>query len=374
MNLQHSADRRRTTLVVTAGVAALAMLAWLAVGQTRAIFSGVTSNTDNSLGTGSVTLENNRGTALFDLSGMLPGSTSTQTIQIINPSQASMGLRLFGEGFATDNDGDDTNGAGATDIADYLDLTVSVDSPDGDKTVFEGTLEEFAAALDYDGGWWTCKATPDTCPHQPIDEETGPGEPEPAWVGLLERTLRQVIPDDVENREELADFWDAVKAVDTATEAQQRQAEDTVNNPPSPEPTVPPTPTPTPVPTPTGSPSPLPTPTENPEPPTLAELWGQVPSELKDELPGPIRDAIETVVNGGGSEPASAMAADDGGFGAMAAASTPSDRGDRINAQFEPWSIRTYTFTVTMAADAGESENVGPNHRASITFVWEGRA
>lgn len=370
MNLHYSADRRRTMLLATAGVVALAMLAWLAVGQTRAIFSGVTSNTGNSLGTGSVTLQDNRGTALFDLSGMLPGSTSTQTIEILNPNDAPMGLRLFGENFTTDDDGDDTNGSGTTEMADYLDLEITVDSPDGDRTVFQGTLAQFAAALDYDGGWWSCKATPDNCPHQPIGEITGPGTPEPPWVGLLESTLRGALPDEVEDREELADFWEAVKSVDLATKAQQDAAQDTVENPPSPEPTVPPTP----LPTPTGSPSPLPTPTENPEPPTPAELYGMIPSVIRDEIPEPVKSTIEGIVNGEGGE-ASAMAAD-GGFAAAAeeSVSTPSDRGDRINAEFQPWSIRTYTFTVTMNANAGESPNVGPNHRASITFVWEGRA
>lgn len=349
MNSHLSADRRRSTLVMAA-VAALAMLAWLAVGQTRAYFAGTTSNTGNTLGTTSVSLDNNKATALFNLSGMLPGSTDTQTIQISNPSAASMGLRLYGADFFVDDDGVDPD-RGASDIADYLDLLVTIDGTP-EQVVFQGTLAEFAGALEYADGHWTCSATPADCSDEP--------DPEPEWVGLLESTLRAALPATIEEDPTLEDFWIAVKAVDTATRTQQEAI-------PTEEPTVPPTPEPT-VP-----PTPEPTPPATPGPDELMAqvqaAYETIPEAVRDGIPGPIRDEVEAIIYGTGPGTMSAQSASVGPDG-----DTPTDRGDRIAAFPDADSIRTYTFTVTMRADAGTAANLGPNHRASITFVWEGRA
>jgi len=331
MNSHLSADRRRTTLVMAA-VAALAMLAWLAVGQTRAYFAGTTSNTGNSLGTTFVSLDNNKATALFNLSGMLPGSTDTQTIEISNPSAASMGLRLYGADFFVDDDGDDL-AHDPSDIADYLDLLVTIDGTP-EEVVFQGTLAEFAVALEYADGHWTCSATPADCD----------GGPEPEWVGLLESTLRTALPATIEDDPTLEDFWIAVKAVDTATRTQQEAI-------PSEEPTAPATPGPDEL---------------------MAQVqaaYEMVPEAVRDEIPAPIRDEFEAIIYGTGPGTMSAQSASMGPDG-----DTPTDRGDRIGAFADPDSIRTYTFTVTMRADAGTAANLGPDHRASITFVWEGRA
>lgn len=327
MNKQLTAGRdRRTTVAIAAGLCALAMLMWLAVGQTRAAFVDNTENPDNTFTTGTVEISTSQpGSALFDFTGMLPGHTRTQTITVSNMSTAPLGVRLFADDYVPPT-------RAGSELADNLDVLVEIvetaDAPAGSGAiVFDGTMAEFAAADDWTCGWWTdydaqeCNPTPPPTPEQP---------------GPLERILRKAIPDTMEDAAPFdEDFWDQIAQIDDDYADEQ----------------------------------------------PVALLWAKVPQTVKDDIKDADEDtydAIETAVENSPASPLVTAA------NVVAPTPTPSpttspaektypELGDRLEEVNEDGSEAIYRITVTLASDAG-SADVAPDDSISITFVWEGRA
>lgn len=111
---------RTATWVRAAAVAvALLMVCWLVVTRSTSAFSAGTSAAGNTITTGSVSLENNRGTAMFNVSGASPGTSYRQCVEVTyTGSAAATGeVRLYG------------SSSGASTLSPYLDLVVQRGSP-----------------------------------------------------------------------------------------------------------------------------------------------------------------------------------------------------------------------------------------------------
>lgn len=141
-----SRDKRKTTLLA-AGIAALSVLAWLAIGQTVAGFTATTENTGNTFEAGTVVIsDDDAGVALFTVSDLLPGHNKTETITVINESSAPLKVKLFSANVVSTPAGTTTN------IADNLDVVIRILDNDTDPTVFSGTLTELGNAIDWSTG------------------------------------------------------------------------------------------------------------------------------------------------------------------------------------------------------------------------------
>jgi len=322
MNKQLTAGRdRRTTVAIAAGLCALAMLMWLAVGQTRAAFVDNTENPDNTFTTGTVEISTSQpGSALFNFTGMLPGHTRTQTITVSNMSTAPLGVRLFAADYLPPS-------RVGSELADNLDVLVEIvdtaSAPAGSgDIVFDGTMAEFAAADDWTCGWWTAYDA----------EECNPGPATPEVGGPLERLLRAVIPDTMEEAAPFdEDFWTEVQAVDDAHGETQ----------------------------------------------PVAVLWDAVPTSIKDEVKDNDEDTYDAIEAAVANSPSADSIVPTPTTSASPTA-TPSEKtypelGDRLEEVNEDGSEAIYRITVTLASDAG-SADVEPNDSVSVTFVWEGRA
>lgn len=208
MTMQHSSagDRRNVALVATAGLAAVAILLWLALGQTTAAFTDTTENPNNLFSTGSVELSNDRDIvgAIFTTTELLPGHVETGTITVTNESAAPMGVRLYTDSFTV------TAGSG---LADNLLFDVRLDDANG-AVVFQGTLTEFAAATSWDNGLRTAPPAPGPAP--------GP--------------LRTLLEDNLSEEQQEAlpsQFWDAVDAVDGQADGAVVQLQEVVDGLPA---------------------------------------------------------------------------------------------------------------------------------------------
>lgn len=102
-----SAAKLGLTMLVVALLGAVA-----AIG-TWSAFSSVTSNPGNSFTAGSVTLsDNDSGSAMFNMTGMLPGSTEAGCIKISYTGSVASTVRLYGT-------------TGGTGLDQYLDVKVT---------------------------------------------------------------------------------------------------------------------------------------------------------------------------------------------------------------------------------------------------------
>lgn len=140
-------DRRERAVVVIAAVCALVITAWFAMGQTRATFSDTTENPNNAFSTGSVSLTDDRnGSAMFQVSDLLPGMSVQETITVINQSPTGMNVKLYADEFVETPDS--FTGRGSTGLAENLDLLVELVETDDTglvvSTVFNGTMASFA--------------------------------------------------------------------------------------------------------------------------------------------------------------------------------------------------------------------------------------
>lgn len=120
---------------VTAVAVAMLAVCLLVVSRSTSAFSGTTSNTGNSLSTGSVTLtDNDGGTALFDVSNMNGGQTVSRCIEVTYTGTSTVSaVRLYGS-------------SSASALTPYLELVVergstgaTCPSPGGLQAIFNGT-------------------------------------------------------------------------------------------------------------------------------------------------------------------------------------------------------------------------------------------
>lgn len=107
---------RRIALPVVAALLAALFVGFLVLSSSRAVFTSATSNSGNSVSTGTVDLvDDDSGSVMFNISGMVPGDSYTRCIRVTyqgtvaNPSA----VKLYSGGY-TDS--------GTLD--DYLNITV----------------------------------------------------------------------------------------------------------------------------------------------------------------------------------------------------------------------------------------------------------
>lgn len=146
--------RHERALIVIAGVAALLLTAWLAMGQTLATFSDTTENPDNAFSTAHVELTDDRnGVAMFNVSDLVPGASVQQEITVSNNGSTSLDVKLYTAAF--EEIVDTSSGRTTTGLAENLQVFVEVvDTASGTSlgTVFDGTMADFATATDWASG------------------------------------------------------------------------------------------------------------------------------------------------------------------------------------------------------------------------------
>ncbi|MCL9666624.1 hypothetical protein L2091_15465 [Curtobacterium albidum] len=159
MHLSARSSRRSALVAVP-----LALVASAAVisGASYAAFSASTDNADNNWRTGAVALDDDhQGTALFDVSDLVPGDTGEQCITVTATTSKPAEVRFYGA--------DVVNGG----AAEHLDLIVERGTATGadcqgftaQDGVFDGTLSTlatFTSFADGHGPWTPITGTDDT--------------------------------------------------------------------------------------------------------------------------------------------------------------------------------------------------------------------
>lgn len=148
-------DKRKTMIVAAAGVSALALMAWLAIGQTVAGFNAQTDNGGNEFQAGTVTIsDDDTGSALFVVNDLLPGHSKVDTITVSNTSTAPLKVKLLTSNITETAAAHDGRAAG-TGLAENLDVVIKIvtpDTTDTNPTVYNGTLADLATAADWATG------------------------------------------------------------------------------------------------------------------------------------------------------------------------------------------------------------------------------
>lgn len=162
-------ERRWTVIArVLAALAAFLLASALMIAGSRAVFTDTTSNIGNSLAAGTVELvDDDLGSAMFNVSVMLPGDTEVECIQVTYQGTAPdpAAVLIYSGGYV-DSD----------DFGDYLNLTVEEGAPglfgnctgfvpDAGPSAFSGTLTAFNAThTNYatGAGVWDPASTPES--------------------------------------------------------------------------------------------------------------------------------------------------------------------------------------------------------------------
>lgn len=137
-------DRRRLTIVATAGLIAIALLVWMTTGQTTAGFTATTNNAGNLFETGSITITGNpaNGQVLLTAPALLPGDSVTGAITVTNGSEAPLKLKIFAA--------DLLETPSTSGIAESLDVTITRNA---DATpFFTGTMADLATKTNFTNG------------------------------------------------------------------------------------------------------------------------------------------------------------------------------------------------------------------------------
>lgn len=137
-------DRRRLTIVATAGLIAIALLVWMTTGQTTAGFTATTDNTGNLFETGSITITGNpaNGQVLLSAPALLPGDSVSGAITITNGSEAPLKLKIFSENL--------TENRAGSGLAESLDIEITRDA---EATPFySGTMADLATKTSFANG------------------------------------------------------------------------------------------------------------------------------------------------------------------------------------------------------------------------------
>ncbi|MEM1334859.1 MAG: TasA family protein [Actinomycetota bacterium] len=132
-------DRRRSGAII-AGAATLSAgaVSALVFTATNAAFSDTTDNGGNSFAAGTVVLsDDDSGTALFNVSGMVPGDTETECIEV----------EYEGTIVGADLDSLVLYGTSSGDLASELDLTVQRSAAGGDCTSFTSAATVYSGDL-----------------------------------------------------------------------------------------------------------------------------------------------------------------------------------------------------------------------------------
>lgn len=115
---------------LAAAVAGLAMVSGLVFQTSSAAFSGTTTNTGNSFTAGTVSLtDDDSSTAMFSLSNLKPGDSSTKCIQLTYTGSLASSIKLYGAI------------GGGTSLGQYLTVTITSGTPGtfADCSTFSGT-------------------------------------------------------------------------------------------------------------------------------------------------------------------------------------------------------------------------------------------
>lgn len=163
---------RTTKVQLLAVIAALALVSTMVLRTSSAAFSGTTENAGNAWDAGTVTLtDDDGGSALFTASGMVPGDSSTQCIEVTYTGTVDTSGTAFYVSTYTDSDGASDTGAKAQ-LSDDLDVDVlmgalgSTCSPwsgVGATTLHSATaLQSLPATYGAGGTAWTPTAAVDT--------------------------------------------------------------------------------------------------------------------------------------------------------------------------------------------------------------------
>ena len=139
-------SRRRTGAVAVAGAVVAGLLgsgAFVWQG-TNAAFTSTTSNGANNWTAGAVTIgDDDSGTALFNVSGLVPGDTGNKCIKVTYTGNVTSAVKLYVS-------------ASSGSLADYVDLVVEEGSGGGNvgdfsscstfsgSTIYSGTLANMA--------------------------------------------------------------------------------------------------------------------------------------------------------------------------------------------------------------------------------------
>lgn len=132
-------------LQIAATLAGMALVSGLVFQTSTAAFSDTTDNTGNTFSAGTVQLtDDDSGSALFSLSLMKPGDTSTKCIRVDYDGNIASAIKLYGAI------------GGGTSLGQYLDVTVnSGTGPAADMScasfvpgtqIYNGTLAAFATS------------------------------------------------------------------------------------------------------------------------------------------------------------------------------------------------------------------------------------
>ena len=137
-------DRRRLTVVATAGLIAIALLVWMTTGQTTAGFTATTDNAGNLFETGSITITGDpaNGQVLLTAPALLPGDSVTGDITITNGSEAPLKLKIFSA--------DLVETPSTSGISDSLDIEITRDG--AAEPFFVGTMADLANSTDFTSG------------------------------------------------------------------------------------------------------------------------------------------------------------------------------------------------------------------------------
>ena len=142
VHLTTSSSRRLAWIALPAAVLASAAVIGTA---SYSAFSATTDNTGNSWSTGHVALsDDDQGVAMFDVDGLVPGSTGSKDIEITADTSVATDVTMYAK---------DVAGS----IGNDLHLTIEQGTGTGagftaESPVFDGTLTEFAAATGFANG------------------------------------------------------------------------------------------------------------------------------------------------------------------------------------------------------------------------------
>lgn len=149
----------RTLVLPTALVAS----GLLVMGGSNAAFSGASSNDGNSWAAGTVTIKNDRTSAMFAATGVTPGYSETHCMTVVSSSDVPTTLKMYSANLA--GTGTPTTlpqnlniqiveGSGSTN-ANCTGFVAAAGQPD-----FSGTLDSFGAVNNYANGVGAARVAP----------------------------------------------------------------------------------------------------------------------------------------------------------------------------------------------------------------------
>lgn len=121
--------------------AALVLAGAVVGGASYSAFSATTSTPTNNWSAGTVSLNNDQSSALFNATGLKPGSTDTKYITVTSTGSLASTVKLYG-----------TNAATTNALSSYIDITITEGTgtatnftPNSGSPLYTGTLANFAS-------------------------------------------------------------------------------------------------------------------------------------------------------------------------------------------------------------------------------------